>query len=151
MESILERTTKEDQQIARSVLGQTKELSKNVRRQKRSVSIKVLNNRQALIIPKKALLLLFDILNNMAAGKSITLIPSDAELSTQQVADMLKVSRPHVVSLLEKGEIPFRKVGAHRRVALKDLLAYDKKLRKVRSEQLEFLGKQAQQFNLGYE
>lgn len=151
MESILERTTKEDQQIALSVLGQTKELSKNVRRQKRSVSIKVLNNRQALIIPKKALLLLFDILNNMAAGKSITLIPSDAELSTQQVADMLKVSRPHVVSLLEKGEIPFRKVGAHRRVALKDLLAYDKKLRKVRSEQLEFLGKQAQQFNLGYE
>jgi len=68
------------------------------------------------------MLLLFEILDNMAMGKSITLIPSEAEVSTQQAADMLNVSRPHLVKLLEKGEIPFKKVGSHRRIQLKDLI-----------------------------
>ena len=152
METIVERTTKEDQQIAQSALVKVHKASKNIRHmQNSSVSIKVQNRKEALIIPKKALVLLFDILNNMADGKSITLIPSDAELSTQQAADLLNVSRPHIVKLLEKGEIPFKKVGAHRRIELKDLIAYDKKLKKIRAEKLEFLAKQAQDLNLGYE
>ncbi len=152
MEAILERTTKEDQQIARSSLVQIHEASKKIQYdQNHSVSIRLQNRREALVIPKKALVLLFGILNSMADGKSITLIPSDAEVSTQQAADMLNVSRPFIVSLLEKGEIPFKKVGAHRRIELKDLIIYDKKLKKTRTEKMEFLTKQAQDLNLGYE
>jgi excisionase family DNA binding protein len=86
----------------------------------------------------------------MAQGKSITLIPSDAEVSTQQAADMLNVSRPHLVKLLEGGEIPFKKVGAHRRIALRHLMDYEKKLKENRREKLDFLTEQAQELNLGY-
>jgi excisionase family DNA binding protein len=73
------------------------------------VKIKLQENGEFLRIPKKALLLLSDILQNMAEGKSITLIPSDFEVSTQQAADMLNISRPHLVKLLEEGQSPLRK------------------------------------------
>ena len=96
------------------------------------------------------MLLLFEILDNMAMGKSITLIPSEAEVSTQQAADMLNVSRPHLVKLLEKGEIPFKKVGSHRRIQLKDLINYDKKIKQTRSDELDFIAEQAQDLNPGY-
>ena len=87
----------------------------------------------------------------MAEGKSVFLIPSDSEVSTQQAADMLNVSRPHIVKLLEKGEISFRKVGSHRRTLLEDLMKYDAALKNQRSKSLEILAKQAQDLNLGYE
>ena len=94
--------------------------------------------------------MLFDILSNMAEGKSVTLIPSDSEVSTQQAADMLNVSRPHIIKLLEDGAIPFKKVGSHRRIQLKDLMKYEKSLKANREKQLEILAKQAQLNNLGY-
>jgi excisionase family DNA binding protein len=72
------------------------------------------------------------------------------KISTQQAADLLNVSRPHVVSLLNKGEIPFTKAGTHRRMLLNDIIAYDKKLQKSRNSKLNFLAKQAQELNMGY-
>ncbi len=90
------------------------------------------------------------ILGNMAEGKSSTLIPSDAVLSTQQAADFLNVSRPHLVKLLEEGQIPFEKAGTHRSIELNNLVAYKKNLKTNRNEKLEFLTKQAQNLNLGY-
>ena len=86
----------------------------------------------------------------MAAGKSMALILSDTTVGTQEAADFLEVSRPHVVRLLEKGEIPFSKVGIHRRIKVSDLVAYQKKMNSTRSKQLNFLAKQAQELNLGY-
>jgi excisionase family DNA binding protein len=86
----------------------------------------------------------------MAEGKSLTLIPSDSEVSTQQAADILNVSRPHLVKLLEKGYIPFKKVGSHRRIELKDIVTYEEKQKKNRKDQLDFLSRQAQELNLGY-
>ncbi len=148
MEAVLKKTTREDQKIARSSISRLAETQKKIR--KNSVRIKIQENEEYLTIPKKALTLLFDILCNMAEGKSITLIPSDAEISTQQAAEILNVSRPFFVKLLEKGEIPFKKVGTHRRVELKDILAYQKKLNDNRSEKLDLLAKQAQELNLGY-
>ncbi len=84
----------------------------------------------------------------MAQGKSITLPSSDATLSTQQAADMLHVSRPHLIKLLETGQIAYTKVGSHRRVTMQDVVAYEQKLRKPRAEQLDFLTRQAQDLNL---
>lgn len=151
MEAVLERTTKEDQRIAQSSLSKLSETSKKIiSSDSSSVRIKIDEREDYLRIPKKALFLLFDILSNMAQGKSITLIPYDTEVSTQQAADMLNVSRPHLVKLLEEGEISFKKVGTHRRIQLKNLIAYEKRLKENRKEKLDFLAKQAQKLNLGY-
>lgn len=151
MEAVLERTTREDQKIAQASISKFRETSqKAISSDNNYVKIKIQESGDFLRIPKKALSLLFDILNNMAQGKSITLIPSDAEVSTQQAADMLNISRPHLVKLLEEGEIAFKKVGTHRRIELKHLVAYDKKLKENRKEKLDFLAKQAQELNLGY-
>ncbi|MEJ7830564.1 MAG: excisionase family DNA-binding protein [Segetibacter sp.] len=151
MELLLEKTTKADQEIAKSSILKLRETSERIKDNKSGfVKIKILENGEFLQIPRKALTLLFEILSNMAQGKSITLIPSDTEVSTQQAADMLKVSRPHLVKLLEEGEIPFKKVGTHRRIELKDLITYERKFKENRNEKLDFLAKQAQELNLGY-
>jgi len=151
METVLEKTTKEDQRIAQSSISKLNETSQRViNSASSSVKIKIDDGKGYLNIPKKALSLLFDILNNMAEGKSITLIPSDTELSTQQAADMLNVSRPHLVKILEAGEIQFKKAGTHRRIELKNLIEYDSKIKQNRKEKLNFLVKQAQELKLGY-
>jgi excisionase family DNA binding protein len=86
----------------------------------------------------------------MALGKSITILPSETELSTQQAADILNVSRPHIVKLLEEGHLPFKKTGTHRRIDLINLIQYQNRLKATRNEKLDFLTKQAQELNLGY-
>lgn len=151
METVLEKTTKEDQRIALSSISKLNESSRKIINSAgSSVKIKIDDGKGYLSIPKKALSLLFDILSNMAEGKSITLVPSDTELSTQQAADMLNVSRPHLVKILEAGEIKFRKTGTHRRIELKNLIEYDSKIRQNRKEKLNFLARQAQELKLGY-
>ena len=87
----------------------------------------------------------------MSEGKSITIVPTDSEVSTQQAAEMLNVSRPHLIKLLENNTIPFKKVGSHRRILQKDLITYEKSLLRTREEKLKFLSEQAQDLNLGYE
>ena len=104
-----------------------------------------------LTIPAKALELLAVILDSMAQGKIISLVASDAEMSTQQAADLLQMSRPHLVKLLEEGLIPFRKVGSHRRLLLGDILSYEARQKERRADHLRLLAQQAQELNLGYE
>lgn len=86
----------------------------------------------------------------MAKGKAVSVIPSDAEITTQQAADILNVSRPHVVKLLEDGVIPFHKVGSHRRIKLKDVERYRQNKADEREEHLSELADQAQELNMGY-
>lgn len=152
MEALLKRTTKSDQRIAINSLKGFQSVSHEVKSsQSKGIKIKIQETGEFITIPKKALLLLSAILQNMAEGKSISIIPSGSEISTQQAADMLNVSRPHLVKLLEAGLIPFKKVGSHRRVLLQDIITYEKNLNKEREGQLDFLAKQAQDLNLGYE
>lgn len=149
METVVERPTLKDQQVARESLPLfTKAIAQKESEQS---SIQIQANSLSINIPIKALHLLAVILSRMAQGKSISLIPSDSEISTQQAAAILNVSRPHVVKLLEEGVIPFKKVGSHRRILLKDVLVYANQQKETRKESLQFFTQQAQELNLGYE
>lgn len=77
-------------------------------------------------VPRSAVVMLRDILANMAAGRTMSLLPHHAELTTQQAADILNVSRPYVIKLVEAGELDCHRVGTHRRLKAGDVLAYKK-------------------------
>jgi excisionase family DNA binding protein len=105
---------------------------------------------ERLILPQAVVSLLSKILTEMSLGNAVTIIPIHAELTTQEAAEFLNVSRPYLVNLLESGEIAFTKVGTHRRVKFLDLQEYRNK-RDVESEAAQAeLTRQAQELDMGY-
>lgn len=113
-----------------------------------TLKAKLGKREETIEIPMSAFKMLYSILAEMAKGNAITFIPVHAELTSQQAADFLSVSRPHLISLLESGSIPFHKVGTHRRVQFKHLLEFKIDIDKKRLETLEKLTAADQELGL---
>jgi excisionase family DNA binding protein len=112
--------------------------------------LRVIDGNDDIEVPVSALRLLVDILAQMADGNAVTIMPIHTELTTQQAADFLNVSRPHLVGLLEQNSLPYRKVGTHRRILFKDLLDYRERSRIASKDALDELARQAQELGMGY-
>ena len=102
-------------------------------------------------LPTAALRMLLNILTELSDGNAVKIVPIHAELTTQEAADLLNVSRPHVVKLLEQGHIKFHKVGKHRRVLYADVLAYQQQQKQNSIEAINELMSQTQALGMGYE
>src|SRR5437660_656179 len=118
-----------------------------------SVRIQLLDDGKeadTVAVPASALRLFLHLLTEMSQGNAVTLIPTHAELTTQQAADLLNVSRPYLVKLLEDRKIPFRAVGKYRRVRFDDVMAYKRKDDEARAKILDHLTAEAQELGMGY-
>lgn len=109
------------------------------------------NQAHQVELPTSALRLLVDILAELADGNAVKVVPVHAELTTQEAADMLNVSRPHLVKLLEDGVLPFHRTGKHRRVRFADLMRYKDARDRAAEQAMGELARQSQELKMGYE
>lgn len=130
----------------------SKQLLSRYAREDQSLILHILDSeqKQSIELPSGAVDLLMDILEAMAVGQGITLIPENAELTTVQAADILNVSRPFLIKLLDERQIPYRKVGKHRRIRMEDVMTYKQKIDQERESVLDQLVADAQEQDMGY-
>lgn len=115
------------------------------------VTVAADGDREArVVVPRAAFELFVRILGEMANGNAVTIVPVHAELTTQQAAELLNVSRPYMVKLLEDGKLPFRMVGTRRRVRFEDLVRYKQQDETDREKVIDELAAEAQRLGLDY-
>ena len=102
-------------------------------------------------LPASVVGMLTQMLTQMAQGKAVSLIPINAQLTTQQAADILGVSRPFLTSQMKIGKVPFQKIGTHRRIAFTDLMKYRNELARESEDAMDALVAEAQEHKMGYE
>ena len=142
--------TDADAQLARE---SSRRLATHKLGRRSSVRIQLLDDgkeAETVAVPASALRLFLHLLTEMSQGNAVTLIPTHAELTTQQAADLLNVSRPYLVKLLDEGKMPFRTVGKYRRVRFGDVMAYKRKDDEARTKVLDQLTAEAQELGMGY-
>jgi len=105
-------------------------------------------SKDGVPIPSSLRQVLVAAARQLAEGNGVSIVPITADVTTQQAADLLNVSRPFVIGLLDKGEIPFHKVGTHRRIRLKDLLAYRGQRDASRRAVIDRLATEAQELGI---
>ncbi len=103
-----------------------------------------------LPVPASVQTLLLQLVRALASGHAVTVVAMDAELTTQQAADVLGVSRPHLIKLLEESRLPHVKVGTHRRVRLADVLEYKRTRGAIRRKTLRRTTAEAERDGLPY-
>ncbi len=116
------------------------------------LTLQIVDNakKETIELPAGAVTLLMEILGAIASGQGVMIIPQDAELTTAQAAEILNVSRPYLVKLLEDGVIPHHKVGTHRRVQMEHIIRYRQDIREKRAKVLAELVLEAQEEDMGY-
>ena len=129
----------------------SRKLSKFHNADRVKLSIEGSNDKiDSFVLPGIVMQMLLDILSEFSKGNAIGVIPHKAELSTQQAANLLNVSRPYLVKLLEEGKIGHTKVGTHRRVLVGDLLKYKDEVDTDRNKSLDALSDLSQELDMGY-
>jgi excisionase family DNA binding protein len=131
--------------IALSPVGRRKKKPRMVR-----VAAEADEDEISVVIPAEAFEMFLAVLAQMANGNAVTVVPVHAELTTQEAAEMLNVSRPHLVKLLDENKIPHRMVGTHRRVLVADLLAFKRDDDARRKAVADELTAEAEKLGLGY-
>nr|WP_128794118.1 helix-turn-helix domain-containing protein [Corallococcus coralloides] len=101
-------------------------------------------NHESVRLPTEVLVLMQRMLAILASGDAVTVVPVHKELTTQQAANLLNVSRQHLVQLLDEGRIPFHRTGTHRRVYCKDVLEYRSRQKADRRSQLDAMMRESQ-------
>jgi excisionase family DNA binding protein len=127
-------------------------LSKYADKERVRVSIKGEDDGVAdeMVIPGQFVQIMLRVFSEMSKGNAINILPVHYELSTQEAANLLNVSRPYLVKLLENGDIPFHKVGVHRRVKFEDVMKYKSDIDGKRYEALSELAALSQDMGMGY-
>lgn len=124
-----ERPSKAVQESAMESYSALEAILGELKPQGEQVEIEIEETQEKIKVPLMALKMLAHILKVTGEGQPISIVPVAAEITTQAAAEMIGCSRPHLVKLLEEGEIPFTKVGKHRRIKYEDLMAYKKKMK----------------------
>jgi len=140
--------SKEDVELARASGQQLALLARHGR--PLTLRVRDSGEEETIELPAGAVKLLQAILEDMASGRAVTIVQQNAELTTQQAADFLNVSRPFLVQLLEQKKLPFRLVGTHRRVRFEDVLHFKENIDAERRKVLDQLVAQAQELKMGY-
>jgi excisionase family DNA binding protein len=109
-----------------------------------------LDDTPVLRLPPKVLRLFADLLGALAQGKAVTIMPKELDLTTQEAAMFLNVSRPYLIRLLDEGKIPHHKVGTHRRIRFEDVVKHKEARHTVSQEALQELANLAQELGMGY-
>ncbi|KAB2813947.1 helix-turn-helix domain-containing protein [Phaeocystidibacter luteus] len=128
------KPTKAEQKLAQASYQTLAQSLKEMKT--KSPEVEIEETQEKMKIPLYALQLLAEILDSMSKGKPISIVPLAAELTTQAAAEHLGCSRPHLVKLLENGEIPFTLVGRHRRVKFDDVMKFKEKIKKEQKAKL---------------
>lgn len=133
----------------RSTVQQVGELLNNAAREKETLpEIRSSMSGSAIVLPDSLFRLLRQVVDILGRGDAVSIVPVHKQLTTQQAADLLNVSRPHLISLLESGKIPFTKTGRHRRIKFGDLMTYKRKRDAERRTQLAKLTRLSEEYGL---
>lgn len=123
----IQKPSKLEQKIALKSYSELSSVISQMRTEQPKIEIE--ETKEKIKIPFRALQLLGDILKAMSEGKPISIVPVATEVTTQKAAELLGCSRPHLVKLLENGDIDYIKIGKHRRIKFEDVLAYKQKMK----------------------
>lgn len=151
MDAVLHRPSEEEQKEA-SLAHETLEgVSKYLEKEEGEHRVKLsVDEGVEVSVPESALKFLLKYLYSLSEGQAVSILPVESEMSTQQAADVLNVSRPHLVKMLENNEIPYHRVGRHRRINANDLIEYKQQRDEEREDALDDLASQSQELDMGY-
>lgn len=150
MSTLLESPSLEDQKLAREGLPSLTEVVQGLTSKKAVITFP--DDNVKVVIPKMALEALMRIMDMMSDGKVINLFPMESQVTTQQAADMLNISRSYLLKLIDTGEIPVAAtVGKHRRIDVKDIDSYRKAMKEKQEISLRELSRKKREFGFGLE